>query len=93
MTNAAGCDSTVTTTLLVDTVDVSITQNVYELTANNNLGTYQWIDCDNGNQPIAGETNQTFTATENGNYAVIITEGAVQILLIVFRLLELEWKS
>ena len=75
LTNVAGCDSTITTTLLVDTVDVSITQNVYELTANNNLGTYQWIDCDNNNQPIVGETNQSYTATVNGNFAVVITEG------------------
>ncbi|MDA9128390.1 T9SS type A sorting domain-containing protein, partial [Flavobacteriaceae bacterium] len=36
--------------------------------------TYQWIDCNNGNAPISGETNQSFTATANGSYAVIITD-------------------
>jgi hypothetical protein len=37
--------------------------------------TYQWINCA-GNVPIAGETNQTFIATVNGSYAVIVSDGA-----------------
>lgn len=45
------------------------------ISANNTNATYQWVDCDNGNAPIAGETNQSFTATANGNYAVEITEN------------------
>ena len=32
-------------------------------------------DCNNSNMAISGETNATFTATENGDYAVIVTEG------------------
>lgn len=40
--------------------------------------TYQWVDCDNGNQPIAGETNQTFMPSSNGNYAVILTTNGCQ---------------
>src|SRR5690554_4922439 len=35
--------------------------------------TYQWIDCNNGNAIITGETGQSYTATENGDYAVIVT--------------------
>lgn len=38
--------------------------------------TYQWLDCDNAFAPIAGETNQDFTATVDGNYAVVITDGS-----------------
>ena len=34
---------------------------------------YQWIDCNNGNSEIFGETNQIFTPTSNGNYAVVVT--------------------
>lgn len=37
--------------------------------------TYQWINCA-GNVPIAGETNQTFFASVNGSYAVIVSDGA-----------------
>lgn len=71
----AGCDSTVTLTLTVNTVDNTVSVNNATLTANASNATYQWIDCDNANAPISGETNQSFTATQNGNYAVIVTEG------------------
>lgn len=58
-------------------VDVSTTvsEDGTTITANATGFDYQWIDCDNGNSPIAGETGVSFTATENGNYAVIITDG------------------
>ena len=36
---------------------------------------YQWIDCDNNNQPIFGATSQAFNPTMSGNYAVILTNG------------------
>ena len=37
------------------------------------------FDCDN-NQPINGETNQSFTATNSGNYAVEVTlNGCVSV--------------
>ncbi len=35
--------------------------------------TYQWLNCNAGNAPIAGETHQSFTATVNGSYAVLVT--------------------
>ncbi len=37
--------------------------------------TYQWIDCNNGNTSIPGATSRTFTATEDGSYAVTITKN------------------
>ena len=55
-------------------IDTSITQVDAELTANATGVTYQWVDCNNDNQPIEGETNQVFTATSNGSYAVAITD-------------------
>jgi hypothetical protein len=58
-------------------IDISVIQNSEVLTANASGAniSYQWVDCDNGNAPISGETNQSFTATINGNYAVIITNN------------------
>lgn len=38
--------------------------------------TYQWVDCDNGYAPIPGQTSQTFGVIVNGNYAVVVTQGA-----------------
>lgn len=70
-----GCDSVITLNLVVKTVDVTTTVDMNTISATTAGGTYQWINCDNENAPIAGETNQSFTATENGNYAVIITEN------------------
>lgn len=74
-TSQSGCDSTVTLTLNVTSVDTSVSVSNNTLTANAAGASYQWIDCDNANAPIPGETNQSFTATQNGNYAVVVTEN------------------
>jgi hypothetical protein len=78
VTDSFGCaDSSVYVSLVaLNTIDDSISVNGAVLTASENGAQYQWIDCDNGNAPIAGETGQSFTATQNGNYAVIITVGS-----------------
>jgi hypothetical protein len=77
-TNTVGCDSIVTTNLTVyAAIDTTVDNtSLPTLTANQIGATYQWIDCDNGNAPIAAATNQSYTATENGNYAVEITVGS-----------------
>jgi hypothetical protein len=41
---------------------------------------YQWIDCNNGNAIIVGETGQSFTPTANGNYAVRVEDGVNSVL-------------
>ena len=76
--NAAGCDSVITINLTITSVDVSTTvdSSIPSITANATGATYQWIDCDNGNAPIAGETGQTFTPGMSGNYAVVVTENS-----------------
>lgn len=53
----------------------NVTVTATSLTADRILsGTaYQWVDCNNGNAPIPEATNQTFTPTTDGNYAVILT--------------------
>ncbi len=53
----------------------SVSQNGNVLEANLQGASYQWIDCAN-NSPISGETGRTFTASQNGRYAVIVTENA-----------------
>ena len=50
--------------------DVSVTNTAPTLTANQNGASYQWLDCDNNYAIIPSETNQNFTATVSGNYAV-----------------------
>jgi hypothetical protein len=70
-----GCDSVYVMSLAVFYVDTSLTVSDTSITANATGTTYQWADCDNGYAPIAGEINQVFTAFENGNFAVIITQS------------------
>ena len=75
LTNAAGCDSVVTLNLTVNTVNNSVTNTTPTLTADATGATYQWLDCNNNYAPIPGETNQSFTATANGSYAVEVTQN------------------
>lgn len=71
-----GCDSTVTINLTVSpAIDITTTVSGNTVTANETGATYRWLDCDNGNAVINGETSQSFTATVTGNYAVEITVG------------------
>jgi hypothetical protein len=73
---ANGCDSIVTVTVIVvPSPDVTVTNASPTLTANQTGATYQWLDCDNGNAIIPTATNQAFTPSTDGNYAVEITLG------------------
>ncbi len=57
-------------------IDNGITQlDAVTLQANASGYSYQWIDCDNGNTPVAGATGQTFTPAVHGNYACEISNG------------------
>ncbi len=71
-TTSNGCDSVSTLNLTITIVDATVTNSNPILTANG-AGTYQWVDCNNGNSPIMGEMSQSFTATSNGSYAVEVT--------------------
>lgn len=75
LTNAAGCDSIVTLDLTINSVDLTITNNSPTLAASANPATFQWVDCDDNYSPITGETSNEFTASSNGNYAVIVTQN------------------
>lgn len=73
LTNAAGCDSVVSLDLTIPVIDDSVTLVNHTLTARSSIGTYQWLDCDNG--ILTGETAQSFTPISNGLYAVIVTKN------------------
>ena len=42
---------------------------------NSEATAYQWLDCDNGDAPINGETSISFTPSIAGNYACEVTNG------------------
>lgn len=71
--SSAGCDSTVVLNLTINTPNSNVTQNGATLTSAASSGTtYQWVKC-NPYQVISGATGQSYTATSNGSYAVIVT--------------------
>ena len=67
-----GCDSIVTLNLSIIDFSLSVSTEGLMMTANEESASYQWINCTD-DMPIDGATDQSFTVTENGNYAVIIT--------------------
>lgn len=55
-------------------VITTVSTNGAQLTANQVSATYQWLNCAT-NTPIAGATNQSYTATATGQYAVVVTKS------------------
>lgn len=70
-----GCDSIITLNLTINSIDVSTTTLAGIITANSSNSAYQWLDCNSGYSIIPGETNQTFTPINTGNYCVIISNN------------------
>lgn len=68
-----GCDSIVNLDLSATIIDTVVSYNAGVYSAAQGSATYQWIDCNNGNNPINGETSQTFSPALPGTYAVQIT--------------------
>jgi hypothetical protein len=85
-TNSGTYTTLITPNMVCDTVatlNLTITNNIntnvvyadgVTLEATTVVPDYQWITCSD-DQPIPGETNSTFTATQNGVYAVILSDG------------------
>ncbi|HEX8517405.1 MAG TPA: T9SS type A sorting domain-containing protein [Bacteroidia bacterium] len=74
--SVSGCDSIVALTLTVNTVDTSVTVSSASIMANATGASFMWIDCNNSNSPIAGETSDTFSPMTDGDYAVVVTQGS-----------------
>lgn len=72
--NAHGCDSLITISVSITTLDTGVNRvGVNGLIATQNSAEYQWLDCDNSNLPIWGETNQNFQTQVNGSFAVKVS--------------------
>jgi hypothetical protein len=73
-TDQFGCDSIFILDLEILTTNAVANLNQATLTANVNNASYQWIKC-NPFEIISGATIQSYTATSNGLYAVIINQN------------------
>jgi hypothetical protein len=79
--NNYGCDSLVTLNLtILPLPDNSVSINGTTISANASGYQYQWLDCNDSNAPISGETGQSYTPTINGNYAVEISDGTCTVI-------------
>jgi hypothetical protein len=56
-------------------VNTSVTQTTGTLTVNQIGTNYQWLDCNNGFATLPNDTNQSFTPTVSGDYAVAVTSN------------------
>lgn len=72
--NVNGCDSIIVTDLTIgNQIPTTVQVNGITLTAPAGYS-YQWIDCQTSTA-IAGATSQSFTPTQNGQYAVKVSDG------------------
>lgn len=76
VTGSNGCDSVITLNLKVEEVNEEVVLSGETLTATESGATYKWLDCNNANAIISGETAQSFMPVEDGDYAVEITKGS-----------------
>lgn len=73
--NNSGCSATSLPEIItVNTVDTSLTAVNTTLTSNATTASYQWVTCPTM-QLIDGETEQTFSPSQDGSYAVIVTQN------------------
>ncbi|MEZ4721395.1 MAG: SBBP repeat-containing protein [Flavobacteriales bacterium] len=73
VTNASGCDSSVTLDLTVTSIDTSVSHISNTLSANQAGAAYLWLDCWDEYEPIAWATSQTFNPGSSGYFAVEIS--------------------
>lgn len=73
LTTNDGCDSLVTLNFTLTEFEAETLLQGTTLTAFPSNASYQWVNCDNNNEPISGADDVTFTPTSTGNYAVIVT--------------------
>jgi len=75
-TNSLGCDSNSTLLLTIDSLNNGIINTSTTLSAVEPGASYQWLDCGNNYSIIQGETNQSYTPTSTGTFAVAITKNS-----------------
>ncbi len=76
LTNSAGCDSIITLDLSIIEIDTNTSIiNDVNIISHNSSAFYQWLNCDANFMAIPGETAQTFYPTQNGSYAVELSQN------------------
>ncbi len=74
VTDMNSCSNSTNVTVNINSVDTTVTANGFTLMANAGSASYQWINCADS-VFIPGQAGQTFVATQDGNYAVIVSQN------------------
>lgn len=77
LTSDVGCDSIVTLTLNIVNLQAQLSFDESTIAVEDNQGDYIWINCETMLE--VGSNNNEFTPTQNGSYAVIITQGECEV--------------
>lgn len=73
ISKVSGCDSLVTSNIVVNEINTNVSTEGNTLTAEEaQADSYQWLDCDLNKVPIDGATNFEFDAPKSGDYALVI---------------------
>jgi hypothetical protein len=67
-----GCTAMDSVEVTMNNIDETVTVAGIDLTSNQSGASYQWVECP-AYTDVAGATSQSFTPTQDGDYAVIIT--------------------
>ncbi len=70
----SSCTAVDSVNITVINLDTAATISGNTITAVQSNANYQWVNCDDDFSDISGATNQNFTASSNGNYAVEISQ-------------------
>jgi len=76
LTAITGCDSIVISAVTITTVNVAVSVTNFggTLMASASGAQYQWVNCEDGTSIISA-TMQSYTASANGQYAVIVNQN------------------
>lgn len=73
--NQYGCDSVVNLFLKVSEVNTDIIAEDAVIKASASNAEFQWLDCNNNYSPFENETDQSFSPTSRGSYAVEVRQN------------------
>lgn len=74
-TSGAECMVEASLNIIVNTVNINVTSSATSLTAALSGATYQWLNCNQNYAVIAGQTQQVFSPTQTGSYAVEVEQN------------------
>lgn len=76
ISNVLGCDSIININLTIENVEITVNTTDTSLEATAQNASFQWLRC-NGlyTEKIPNATDRIFVPTENGKYAVEVTQG------------------